>query len=188
MTIQVKQANLETVSVQIRVLKVGSRQMTLSVFRQLDEESVFDEWTGRLKGSLWGRVNYTWPGHDNCIHLVWQYGDELRRDCLHRNARTAFKAMDSIQALGIVVRQINFMSCKRLILRASDLEKHEVTGPELCEYLERHYREAKMGCAIFERKTEEVVDFCNQEYERIKQRYASFREGIEILPHLFIAV
>jgi hypothetical protein len=189
MTIQVKQANLETVSVQIQVLKVGSKQMTLSVFRQLDEEPAFNEWTGKLKGSLWGRVNYTWAGHDNCVHVVWQYGDELRRDCLHWDGHAALGALNSIRALSLVTRLgSHFRSHDRLILRVSDLEKDCVTGSELREYLQQHYHEAKMGCAIFERKDEEVVSFCEQEHERIKQRYVRFRESIELLPHLFIAV
>lgn len=68
--------------VEIKVLKIGNKQVTQAVFKQLLEEHIIDPDTGKLQGDAWGRVNY----HANCehlprehVHVVWQKGDELRR-------------------------------------------------------------------------------------------------------------
>lgn len=92
-------AKLATLQVDIRVLRVGPKQMTQAVFKQLPFESPLDEqlvW----KGPLWGYVNYhgthcpdtydmVWNdnhsgkwGNDHDpfkhLHVVWQKADELR--------------------------------------------------------------------------------------------------------------
>lgn len=85
--INVEQASVRTATVTIRALTVNGRQVTLSLFRQLQEETILDDRTGELRGVPWGRVNYcpdkrddacqrTWQPH---LHVVWQLGDELRR-------------------------------------------------------------------------------------------------------------
>src|SRR6266496_1508798 len=95
---------ITTLSIEVKVMKIGKRQVTLSVFRQLPEERIIDHLTGKLRGIPWGRVNY----HVECsdaipvltygqelirkvlqeegqkwvdphLHIVWQKGNELRR-------------------------------------------------------------------------------------------------------------
>jgi hypothetical protein len=81
------QPHIETLQANVTVMRVGTKQVTQSVFRQLTEESVIDDETCDLKGVPWGTVNYHWG---NCVyngnplhpHVVWQKGDELRRCCL----------------------------------------------------------------------------------------------------------
>lgn len=74
-------AEITTAAVEIKTLTIRGKQVTLAVFRQLEEKPLFAE-TGDLNGIPWGRVNYhpdkcaDSPGH---MHLVWQEGDELRR-------------------------------------------------------------------------------------------------------------
>jgi hypothetical protein len=69
------QASVTTITVEIRTLRVGAKQMTLAVFRQLPRGN-------EITGPMWGWVNYH---PDNCAddgpdrHVVWQDGDELRR-------------------------------------------------------------------------------------------------------------
>ncbi len=95
---------ITTLSIEVKVMKIGKRQVTLAVFRQLPEEPLIDHLTGKLKGIPWGRVNYHIEcsdavpvltyGHETIrkvfqedgikftvphLHVVWQKGNELRR-------------------------------------------------------------------------------------------------------------
>ncbi len=82
----VQNAEIKTATVEVRTLTLSGKQVTLSVFKQIEKESIFLE-DGRLAGEAWGRVNYhpdpeckdlaTITHH----HIVWQKGGDLRR-CL----------------------------------------------------------------------------------------------------------
>ena len=79
--LNVQNAQVSTVKVEIKTLTISGKQVTLAVFRQLIEEQLIME-DGRRKGVAWGTVNYH---PDQCRdyaphwHVVWQLGDELRR-------------------------------------------------------------------------------------------------------------
>jgi len=93
--LRVEEATSSVVGVSIKALQIGKKQMTLSVFRQLQHEAVWDPETSMSKGIVWGRVNYFWDGdHDHIrayragsryepIHIIWQKGAELRRSYLY---------------------------------------------------------------------------------------------------------
>lgn len=91
--IDVHTAEIKTATIEIKALTIGRKQVTLSVFRQLQEEDVINRKTGRLQGKVWGRVNYFWgacdPGAEfrhnpkQHLHVVWQKGEELRRACVY---------------------------------------------------------------------------------------------------------
>ena len=111
MLIDVKQANINTVSVEVQQLIVNNKKMTLSVFRQIpdktlivgklqktrikklslfsDEEIEVDavKYNWNLRGKPWGLVNYFWgkqPTH--YTHVVWQNDKVLHRsleDSIH---------------------------------------------------------------------------------------------------------
>ncbi|SMB96310.1 hypothetical protein SAMN00808754_1446 [Thermanaeromonas toyohensis ToBE] len=96
-SIKVDEARIDTVSVAVHVIRIGGKEMTLSVFRQLPMEPLVDPNTGELAGIPWGRVNYHWgcnmagtrvrfgaPGTENHVHVVWQKGDELRHAVVYR--------------------------------------------------------------------------------------------------------
>lgn len=86
--INVEQANIKTVGVQIKALTVGSKQVTLSLFRQIMEENLIDHINLKLNGTPWGQVNYFWKteNEQHKIHVLWQKGAELRRCVLLRKA------------------------------------------------------------------------------------------------------
>lgn len=82
MIIKTQEACLKTATVEIKALTVSGKQVTLAVFRQLQEERLMDS-DGEFRGVPWGHVNYH---PDGCategyphIHVVWQKGSELRR-------------------------------------------------------------------------------------------------------------
>jgi hypothetical protein len=80
------EATVQTVQVEIKVLKVGKKQVTMGMFRQLPHDLLLDPETVQLRGVPWGHVRYRWDGDGShwCgrgpkLHVVWQLGDELRR-------------------------------------------------------------------------------------------------------------
>jgi hypothetical protein len=88
-TVTTREATVKTLSIEAKVIKIGPKQVTLSVFRQLFREPLIDAKTLQLRGTPWGLVNYRWGecadrGQDH-LHVVWQEGDFLRRDCLDSN-------------------------------------------------------------------------------------------------------
>lgn len=79
--LSVHTAEITTAAVQINTLTIMGKQVTLAVFRQLEETQLIAD-DGTLNGIPWGRVNYH---PDKCAdaqghwHIVWQDGVELRR-------------------------------------------------------------------------------------------------------------
>ncbi|MFF2184596.1 hypothetical protein [Streptomyces sp. NPDC058155] len=77
-------ATITTAAVEVKTLTIRGKQVTLAVFRQLQETSMFKS-DGTLLGEPWGVVNYhpdkcaDAPAH---LHVVWQYGDELQRSAV----------------------------------------------------------------------------------------------------------
>lgn len=85
-TIRVRDATVQTVQVEIHTLRVGQKQVTMGMFRQLQHETLVDPTTVQLLGVPWGHVNYWWQGDGSekvqdgdLLHVVWQRGDTLRR-------------------------------------------------------------------------------------------------------------
>ena len=96
--VSVDEVSLSVVGVSIKAVQIGKKQMTLSVFRQLEHEAVWDPETFKSRGVVWGRVNYFWPDDSDHsyfgfagvfqsqyepVHIVWQAGSALRRSFLY---------------------------------------------------------------------------------------------------------
>ena len=77
------EAQITTVAIEIKALRIGPKQMTQSVFRQLPVADVIDPKTGLVQGTPWGKVNYFWgecqPDH---LHIVWEDQHWLYRSCV----------------------------------------------------------------------------------------------------------
>lgn len=75
-------ASVQERQVTIRVLTIGTKQVTQSLYKQLVSESVLDD-NAQLKGNIWGWVNF----HDDIcrassekhLHVVWDDGNILKR-------------------------------------------------------------------------------------------------------------
>jgi hypothetical protein len=86
-------AEIKTATVEIRTLTVTGKQVTLAVFRQLEESPLINH-DGSLNGVAWGRVNYCpgktcpVPDHHPHWHVVWQQGTELRRSAIKKEVGT----------------------------------------------------------------------------------------------------
>jgi hypothetical protein len=78
-------ASVQTAVVTIKMLHVGNKGMTQSVFRQLLSEPVWEPRSRTLRGELLGFVNYFWQGcgmEGPHLHVIWRRGQELRRTCV----------------------------------------------------------------------------------------------------------
>jgi hypothetical protein len=75
------EVNIQAVSIDVQVIRIGKRQMTLAVLRQLRQEFLVDPETLELLGKPWGLVNVH---NKNCRppdlhhHVLWQKDGELR--------------------------------------------------------------------------------------------------------------
>jgi hypothetical protein len=87
-------ATITTASIHVQALTIGKKQVTLAVFRQLEDEDIINPLDAGLAGEPWGRVNYH---PDKCaedkehIHVVWQKGDELRRATVYEPSVAAYQ-------------------------------------------------------------------------------------------------
>ncbi|MFE3678766.1 hypothetical protein [Streptomyces griseus] len=77
-------ATITTATVEVKTLTIGSKQVSLTFFRQLKEQPLVSE-DGTLNGEPWGTINYH---PDKCgdapehLHVVWQEGQALRRSAV----------------------------------------------------------------------------------------------------------
>jgi hypothetical protein len=90
--ISVSSAEVKTAALEIKTLTVAARQVTLSVFRQIQEEAliIFQDESVALAGILWGNVNYFFGTDKDCsginfFNILWQKGSELRRCAISKN-------------------------------------------------------------------------------------------------------
>jgi hypothetical protein len=87
MKIAAQQATIKTTSVEIKALTINGKQVTLAVFRQLDQLPLLDYDNQNLNGLVWGRINYC-PDvkckslSSKHIHIVWQKDSQLFRDTI----------------------------------------------------------------------------------------------------------
>jgi len=109
----IKNAEIKTVGVEIKTLTIEGKQVTLTVFRQLQERSLINELTGDLNGIPWGFVNYcpskdcqstyVYEGYNDHLHIVWQQGIEIFRDTIYIN-RNEYRDIDSAK-INVKVRK-----------------------------------------------------------------------------------
>ena len=78
--LHIEDVNLKSLAVEIKAMTVSGKQMTLAVFRQLPQKSIWDD-DYKLLGVPWGRVRYFWGDDKDCngFQVVWQAGGELLR-------------------------------------------------------------------------------------------------------------
>ena len=87
------EATIQTASVDIHTLRVGKKQVTMGMFRQLPLRSITIHPGTDFEGEPWGHVNYWWDGDGRqtneysgslsratALHVVWQLGERLYRD------------------------------------------------------------------------------------------------------------
>ena len=81
-SVQFTEPVVKQITVTIKNVIIGKRQLTQRVFKQILERDIFGEEANTLNGEAWGFVNYFWKG---CTgygrkHILWVTPDgQLRR-------------------------------------------------------------------------------------------------------------
>lgn len=96
MDVNIRDAKVKTASVEVKSLTLNDRQVTLSVFRQIPCRPVLNDDLTE-KGQVWGRVNYRFgdcsaQGEEH-LHIVWQSGDVLLRDCIDPSPSSRYQKL-----------------------------------------------------------------------------------------------
>ena len=94
------EAIIQTASIDIQTLRVGKKQVTMGLFRQLPLMSITTYPGTLFQGNPWGYVNYWWDGDGRqsseytdkpitatALHIVWQRGERLYRDVVYAEPR-----------------------------------------------------------------------------------------------------
>lgn len=116
-TITTQEAMISTVSVQIRALTLGNKQMTQAVYRQILTQALVEWETMRFVGTPWGLVNYCPLARRGCheeqhIHVVWACSSDLRKDVIFMDPsddRRLFEKKFSVQQYSEVYKQMNLL-------------------------------------------------------------------------------
>lgn len=98
-------AEVVTATVEIAMVRIGRKQMTLSVFRQLPLAPVIDPNTAELRGTPWGIVNYypeeRDPQYARYIPVLWAANGRLYRSKTYPDPNQA-EGLPGLNALGDV--------------------------------------------------------------------------------------
>jgi hypothetical protein len=97
----VHKASIHTAAVSINTLTISGKQVTLAVFRQLQSAKLIND-DGSFAGLPWGTVNYHGThcnGYSGHVHVVWQLGDQLRRDEINPPRWDPFRSAAANQVL-----------------------------------------------------------------------------------------
>lgn len=170
-------AVLHTAAIDVKIMRLEKRQVTLSVFRQLQEQSIFDpdKEPARLVGTPWGRVQYLWKGCPDWAnyHLVWQFENQLRRMPLPLSEDLCYRA-----TLRICFGCCKFMNGSRCtICGCKTAQTDETYGKILFSYIGHS---ELWEASELENPKPRYIKECNS--------FIRYLEQFEKLDQLFIAV
>ena len=92
--IRVDDVRVSTVTVEIQVIRIGTKQMTLAVFRQLPSKNIFGI-DGNLRAAPWGWVNYETQW--GCKQFVYSYEGGLYRCSVDVQANQKLQVREEIK-------------------------------------------------------------------------------------------
>jgi hypothetical protein len=104
--LEVQNVEIATASIEIKTLTLKGKQITLSVFRQIPYSNILNGY-GKLRGKVWGSVNYFWEGwapnkdisyweqrgdiarywtKGEHLQILWEYSNQVHPNQLFRSA------------------------------------------------------------------------------------------------------
>lgn len=92
-TLPLDEASIQERQVTIKVLTLGTKQVTQALYRQMVEDELIDESTGVLNGTVWGWVNLHIDCHEERPHqhVIWEEEGQLKRSTvILRSQRTEY--------------------------------------------------------------------------------------------------
>lgn len=199
------EAVVKTATVEVRSLTITGKQVTLAVFRQLQEEDLVDYFNGfELAGVPWGHVNYHpdkgCADEGRHLHVVWQKGEELRRALVvwngwryqHRALADRLREMRNFIALAMCQREKVF--------------EHDATDGKVTPIIERYYggknpvtvagnrwrmevdNEVARLISQHQRFPESFAQGVRERAEKARQHYYGLLEGTHTLREYFDAI
>jgi hypothetical protein len=174
----VSDTTIKTASISIQTVRIGAKQMNLSVFRQLPKEHPLDlslDGSPRLKGTPWGWVDY-WP--DDCclgtfrdvlqpglgpcrfktLHVLWESEGILKRHVVHSIVR---KAWDRNPWVGIYGDRQGIEFARRIF--DDDVDPNENPEEEWNKSLRGFFDEPELESFVREwNKLIEQIEQCDQ--------------------------
>lgn len=103
---RIDSAEIHTLSVEVKVLRVGGRRLTVAMYEQIPWEPVFT-YNGVPLGPIWGWVNrvgecrgYLMDRPEFHRHVIWIKDSELRKSCVQ------FRDKDDDEAVVLTTPQI----------------------------------------------------------------------------------
>jgi hypothetical protein len=83
----VDEATVQERQVTVKVLTIGTKQVTQALYKQMVEENVMEDKTSNLRGPVWGWVNI----HADCeprekhLHAIWEDNGQLKKTCVYED-------------------------------------------------------------------------------------------------------
>ncbi len=179
------EATVKTLAIQVKVMKIGNRQVTLSVFRQLQYEQIIDAATGQLRGVPWGRVNYCpggcADGGGDHLHVVWQKGGELRRACVSEAAHQHEEAGKLLRGLSEAKSYARDLWLGSLALKSRPEERQEEGMPVVYlsgTRIERKYDLDRL-CLDFWEASNQSLDVPSGLHTHMTARFHRAKAGLD---------
>ena len=204
-------------SIEVKVIKIGNRQVTLSVFRQLPEGMVIHQVDCQIMGVPWGRVNYhvdCEKAADHHFHVVFQRDGKLFRSIVESPLSDSHQHVNKIYSA--LTRDFNKAAASYLarcrldgiipgeLIPSTDAigRKNYICFPEnsfvhfdypykLLIATEQELKNVLAGNSDDSRTLDELlekVEQTNQECEFYMRRWLRSEDQLRKLDQLFIAV
>jgi len=190
--IGVPQPNLQTATVSLKMVQVGKKQMTLSVFRQLTSEWPFNEDLS-FRGMPWGFVNYFWP---TVFEREWRGGGYLIDQVYKSGNYVHLLWQDGVQLKRTVLEEVNPKRVQELVGDNSNFYSH-LNNPGYPHYM-KSYMDSSLGKELRLEQKERLGVFATEELPLLKsakekfiEQVEKYKEGIQKIKdqgQLFIAV
>jgi len=153
MSVEIENASINSVQVSINVVKIGHKQMTQAVFKQLYIGEPWDNYYN-ITEFLWGKVNY--KGAD---YIVFQSENELRK-CRIPRKRSSFSFINYCWAYAS--EKINWMKLEDEFRNGNPSEAKKAS-------MERAETELRKKNSVFPKKHKFNNDFSLNDLQQIME-------------------
>lgn len=182
----VEKASVQERQVTIRILTIGTKQITQTLFRQLLEENVIDEQTGFLKGDVWGWVNL----HGDCneriphFHIIWEDEGQLKRSKSYypiAKVNSHWKDLDKVLAhMAVVYVGLMVLAGQELSQQDDNCAQLSVMGREIQVRLSQSVRDFRRWSEELDGYRQELIEIQSKDENEFPSSPLHFTKGYKI--------